>query len=310
MKKFVFLLSTLIITCTCVLTSCFSSNGEVDAPNIPQRDRIKGQRLDLNGTTHVDASSQTEGLKGHAVVQKETARILVEKGWDGVLIYLEYCKDDDLTPLKDPSDLVSGKVKLPTRARVVQALCLPPLVSFPSHPIRLTVETTEAEGTSLSCSFNGMGEDTLKVYTNKEGAYVDIPHFSYWVFSLNFTLKCLETRVETSAELSEHCSVTNTNEKQHVKYTSPYGYRTDVKNPFVLGFLMQYCGKSVTTTATHDYDCTKEPGTEIYKYDQNVYVFELCSGNQKFKFEVYDKPVSRHIRFESDRHNGGSGMNP
>lgn len=310
MKKFVFLLSTLIITCTCVLTSCFSSDGEMTEPNIPHRSGIHGVKVSLTDITHVDASSQTEGLKGHAVVQKETARILVDKGWDGILIYLEYCKDDDLSPLKNPSDLVSGKVKLPTKAKVVQALCLPPLVSFPAHPIRLTVETNEAEGTSLSCSFNGMGEDTLKVTTNAEGANVDIPHFSYWVFTINFNLKYIETRTETSDLLTVHCAETNRVDELRVNYEAPYGFRTDVKNPFVLGFLMQYCGKANSITGTHSYHCTKEPGVERYRYNQKVYVFELCSGSRSFKFEVYDKPVSEHVDFVSDSHDGGSGMNP
>ena len=309
-KKLYFIVCTLLFAFTSLLTSCFSSGGEIEQPNVPSRGKLQGTRLDLNNTTYVVCQSEVLGLKGHAVVEKETAQVLANIGWDGILIILEECDDQSLTPVKEPDEIVSGSFKFPKKAQVIKASCFPTLVKFPQNPIKLVVETTEADKTSLSCSFNGMDVDTIGVTTDAQGAHVEIPHFSEWVFTLNFSIQYVETKTITSDELKVHCSEKNIIDKQYATYQAEYGYRTDVKNPFVLSFLKQYFGKVNTIQATHEYSCSQKPGDEVFNYTQNIYVCNLVSGSQSFRFEVYGKPHSHHIKFVSSDHDGGSGMNP
>lgn len=310
MKKIGFLINVLLLACTCFVASCFSSGGEIEQPNIPIKNGQHGTKLDLDGTTYVQAVSHVLGLEGYAVVEKEAAQALANKGWDGILIILEECDDPDVVQIKEPSLLTSNSFKTPQKAQVVKALCYPNLVSFPQSPINLTVKTKEAEGTLLSCSFNGLDEDVVDVTTDAEGAHAALPHFSEWIFTLFFDIQYVETKKIVSEELRAKCDVVNKIELIPADYTASYGYRTDVKNPFVVSFLKQYFGKSETIKATHYYNCTKVRGVEVYDYVQEIYVCNLISGKQSFRFEVYGKPVSRHIRFISDNHNGGSGMNP
>lgn len=303
MKKFGFLVSAVCMVLAS-LTSCFSSGGEINQSKIVY-DGYRATKLILDGITKINAICEVGGLlKGYAEVDQETSVDLYKQNVDGLLVFLKEIQDKNISRLKDPESVIDESYIFPVSASVVQAFCYPHEVKF-VHPVKLTVETQEANGMDLLFSYQGKEQDFREVKTDDHGVYTDIPHFSYWVFKMNFSIDYLETTEKVSEVFSDECLVASSTPRI-AKYTASYGFDTETKNPFVYAFLKQWIGDTKTQDCTYQWTC-KVPGTEYYRYRQNVYSMRLTSGSHQFYFNVYGKPRPFQEKFV---HNGGGGSNP
>lgn len=321
MKKFGFLVGAVCIACSGLLTSCFSSGGEIPGSKIWYQGK-QATWLNLDNVTRVEAYCDVEGLKGHAMVEPETSRELYTKNIDGLLIWLRKKIDDKLKPLKTPEDVLDPTYAFPKETNIIEAFCYPHEVTF-SEPIELTVETVDAEGMSFLFYFMNKESDNMPVSTDADGLHTKIPHFSYWMFRMNIDeIKVLDTKIVKSEEMTSYCGLTSENEVKRAEYNVPWGYKSNIKNPFVTVFLNQWAGVKKKTgnvvdyiassekTFVHEFWCKDKPGTEHFHYEQPIYTLSLRSGTKEFTFELYGTPVSKHDSFASSDHNGGGGVNP
>lgn len=308
MKKFGFLISAICMTLAS-LTSCFSSGGKMNESSITY-DGYHATKLNLNGITIVQAICEVGGLlKGYAEVDQATSQDLYAHNVDGLLVFLREYEDKKLTQLKDPDFLVDKSFSYPTEAGVVEAFCYPHNVKF-KNPIKLTVETDEAEGMDLIFSFQGKETDFSEVTTDSKGVYSEIRHFSYWLFKMKFTVNYLETQYIESNKFKSECRVVDKDNYQVSEYSADYGFKTDTKNPFVYYFLKQWVKFKNSEKFSFRWLCTEKPGTQYYHYVQPLYKMSLTSGTHTYYFDVYGKPVAHKDEFTPFDHNGGAGVNP
>jgi hypothetical protein len=308
MKKFSFLIVAMCMMFAGVLSSCFSSGGEIEGSNVVYKGH-RATKLNLDGVTTFYAICNVAGLKGYAVVSQETSQDLYKRGTDGLLIFLNEKDDNKLKKLKTPESVADPSYTFPTSARVIEAFCYPNNKHF-VDPVDLTVVTPEADGMDFEFYFQAQESDRCDVATDEEGLHTKVPHFSSWIFKMNFEIKLLEKKTVTSEELTTYCSLTNVVDDQKAEYEAPCGFKTETQNPFVTVFLKKWVGESSKSKFTHYYSCSSKPGTEVFCYDQTIYTLSLTSGTRTFVFDVYGTPTSRHLRFVSVDHNGGSGVNP
>jgi hypothetical protein len=308
MKKFGFLISTMCVICAGLLSSCFSSGGEIDGSHIIH-DGVRATKLNLNDITVFNAICQVNGLEGYAVVSAKTSQELYTKDIDGLLIFLREVKNPGVKTLKDPKSVLDANYAFPTEAKVIEAFCYPHSLTF-AEPVKLTVKTADVDGMDFVLDYLGRGKDTISVSSTSEGLYAELPHFSSWVFRMAFRIDFVETKWTTSGELTTECASKDPTKVQTAKYKAPAGFKSSTQNAFVNTFLKKWVGENTENEFTHEYHCSIKPGTEVYCYDQPVYTLKLTSGTREFYFDIYGTPVSRTLRFISVDHNGGSGVNP
>ena len=319
MKKFSFLISATCMVGASLLTSCFSSGGEIEGTNIKYL-HYEAKPLNPTGVNTVHAECAVGGLKGYAIVDEKTSQDLIyEQHIAGLLIVLETYKDGNLASLKAPENVVNPSYPFPNNSMVIKAECRPKEAKFMT-PLDLTVYGSENdmdfEGMDFEFYYKGKGkesDESREVEAKSDGLHTTIPYFGLagrWYFKMNFDIRYVEQKVVSSGELREKCARTNTTDLQKAEYTAPRGYKTDTQNPFVVEFLNQWVGEKKEATYAHYYSCSVKPGTEVYHYEQTVYTLSLTSGSKTFYFDVYGTPVAKHDNFISVDHNGGSGVNP
>lgn len=319
MKKFSFLISVTCFVGASLLTSCFSSGGEMPGTNIRYK-QYEAKFLNPDGVNAVHAECSVDGLKGYAIVDEKTSQDLVnEQHIAGLLIVLETYKDENLKTLKTPEDVINPSYQFPTTSTMIKAECRPKEAKFIT-PLDLTVcgvdDDVDFDGMEFEFYYKGVGkesDDVREVEAKSDGLHTTIPYFGLsgrWMFRMNFDIRYVEQRVATSDELTAKCARTNTSDLQKAEYKAPRGFKTDTNNPFVVEYLKQWIGEQTEATYAHYYSCSVKPGTEVFHYEQTIYTLCLTSGSKSFYFDVYGTPVAKHDNFISVDHNGGSGVNP
>lgn len=302
MKTKLFFISVSCFLLSLSFVSCGDDKEEVkDEKSEIVYDGKRATKLALNGVTIINTLTEVDGLlDGYIDVDQETSVALYKQNIDGILVFLKEIQDKNIVKLNTPDSLANNNFVLPTKAGVVEAFCYPHEVQF-AHPIKLTLNTKEANGMDLVFSYHGKlgeGAEIREVKTDENGVYTDIPHFSYWVFNMNFNISVLETKEVSSEELSCKVDVSTVSDVVKTTYSANAGFATDTKNPFVVSFLRQWVGEDTSSEYSYEFEKPKNNGVEYFAYDQKVYVCSLTSGTKKFVFNVYGTPKPRHIRFE------------
>ena len=231
--------------------------------------------INTDSTTVANTINSVEELKGYFSVSKETSQDLLSKDIDGLLIYLrENDNDKSFGKLSDPDLVASKDYVFPTSASVINAFCYPHSISF-VEPICLTTETPDAEGMDLVLDYLGKGEETIAVTSDEEGLHANIPHFSSWLFKMNFKIEFVKTTMVTSEKFALPGKVFNV----------PIGFKTNTKNAFVNTFLKQWIGADTIAYYTND--------VTVY-YEQPIYTLKLTSGTKEFYFDIYGTPVAKN----------------
>ena len=309
MKKFNFFISAACIVCTSVLTSCFSSGGEMPEGWVD----IGGYRvkiIDPERENKIDAICDVQGLEGYAIVSQETSRELVSDHVKGLLILLGRVKDGSIKKLDNPELVTSSKYSFPTSASVIKADCYPHEVSF-RRPLDLTVVTPDADGMNFDFCFRDNENDKQNVSTDSEGLHTAIPHFSYWTFKMLInSIELVGTETIQSERMADECLIKDRDNVIVARYRAKYGFKAYTENPFVIEFLKQWVGEETEKQYEHQYWCREEPGTEFYHYEQPIYKLKLTSGDKEFMVDLYGTPTSKHDSFQTVGHNGGAGVNP
>ncbi len=302
MKKFNFLLTVIAITTSSLLTSCFSSSGELNPLNLPQFKGQPGTYISTKGTTYVTALCEVPGLSGQGVVPKEVAVALEDAGWGGILWTLEESSDPNLSVLTDPSSVSSHDFD----ARVIHAFCIPDGANFKGSEITFNIKTDKTYGMDVSCKLRGgTDDDDLAVTTDSKSIIVKVPHFCYWDFYMKGNLTV--TRVDSVNSDTIHTFV-NIGDNI-IRYSSKFGYQTDETNAFAISYVKQILGTKTELSVSYPYYETESAGWLVYHICQRVATFVITSGSQTYEFKAYGEPIFVKDSFISYDHDGGSGSN-
>ncbi|MBO4662929.1 MAG: hypothetical protein J5663_00780, partial [Bacteroidaceae bacterium] len=216
--------------------------------------------------------------------------------------------DKSFGKLSDPDLVASKDYVFPTSASVIEAFCYPHSISF-VEPIRLTIETPDAEGMDLVLDYQGKGEETIAVTSDEEGLHANIPHFSSWALRMGFNIECVGKKIITSGELKGQAIKEDGDWiylERYADFNAPKGFRTKTDNAFVNAFLKQWIGADTIGVFTHHFllKCNFEskPKTWVYCYEQPVYTLKLTSGTKEFYVDVYGNPVPRTVKLECESH--------
>ncbi|MCR5313936.1 MAG: hypothetical protein K6E54_09950 [Bacteroidaceae bacterium] len=305
MKKFGFLLGVLAISASGLLTSCFSSSGDLNQPNIPNMDGYKGKVVSTTTTSYIQAISKVDTLAGYATVPKEASTTLLKSGWGGILIILSEPDgiSKNVTQLSDPSKLSNHEFD----AKTIVASCYPDGINFAGNDIRLTLQSEKTRNLDVHCKLDGSETDTLEVTTEDADIYVNLPHFCNWDFYLKGRVEI--TGIDTLASDTSHTYVKTGD--NILSYKARYGYEVVGKtNPYALSYVKQLLGSDneITTNFTW-YNSTGKAGWIIYHYIQKVIHFRIVSGSQTFRFNAYGSPDMIYREFKTIDHDGGKGNN-
>ena len=304
MKKVGFLLCVIAITASSLLTSCFSSSGSLDEPNIPRYGSNTGRVVSTTSTTDVPMISNVSNLSGVAVVTADAAKALQAHGWWGILVILNEPKtySSNVTKLENPASIKEHEF----RAKTVCAYSAPPGVKFDGCEVKFDMysKDSKVDGTDMYCVFSN-STDTVDVDINGGHIVSRVGYFGEnWDYYLHGFVKNIRKSVEKS-DIRESYVKTGDN---IVSYNAAYGYKTEEKNPFVISYVKQLLGSSQSINDTfYYYNRTGKDGYALYYVEQDVVTFDVVSGSQTFAFKAYGTPRAVYTGFRTIDHDGGAG---
>jgi len=300
MNKVSFLFGVITIAFGSLLTSCFSSGGEIQEPNIPHKDGFSGSMVSTDGTNYIECKSTIQGLKGECTVPKEAAQVLINKGWGGILIILGYYMDENFVSLSDPLAIQNHEFD----AQTIVASCYPDGMDFKGNHVTLEILTNEARDTEVYRALKGTDEWTRCTATDR-GVRTDLPHFCDWIFKIRGRVTVESEEYIKSDSIETKCAA---NSSYTVRAEAKYGFETSCTNPFVLSYLNNLIGEKKTTQ--FEWSAYSQHIALIkVVYRQKVLHCKITSGEQTFDFTVYGKPVYFTHSDKDLTHLKGEGSN-